>query len=304
MCKQSSFFKPSLRIAGDISLHYRVYILQHFLRSILIDVVMMEIPPSPFEIHKTPSVFLFIIYVSVKDSIYLCVIVYGCTDDFTPDLAVFSSCEYSQYSGIELRSPGCNAVRVMNLMTSQQPDLKAHAWQKSVAAYPSKPGHLFLLILTFIAANTVLEGGPKRLFTSFPAWTNYWLVQEGPYRSRKKDCSLVKCRHVAVCKHMTVNVFVIFHIDSNFPLWKIKGKSTSSGHSDKRACSGPLALGNGEVSSCASVLHSNRVHDKCLCCRDLSVLQNIKNIYKKRKKKCKCWVWSRNMLVVGLDIIQ
>lgn len=79
----------------------------------------------------------------------------GCTDDFTPDLAVFSSCEYSQYSGIELGSPGCNAVKVMNLMTGQQPDQKAHAWQKIVAAFPSKPGHLFLLILTFMAANMV-----------------------------------------------------------------------------------------------------------------------------------------------------
>lgn len=97
----------------------------------------------------------------------------GYTDDFTPDLAVFSSCEYSQYSGIELRSPGCNAVRVMNLMTSQQPDLKPHAWQKSVAAYPSKPGHLFLLIFTFMAANMALGGVPKRLFTSHPASTNY-----------------------------------------------------------------------------------------------------------------------------------
>lgn len=105
--------------------------------------------------------------------------------------------------------------------------------------------------------------------------SKYWLEQEGPYRSHQKDCALVKCRHVVVCKHMTVNVFVIFHIDSNFPLWTIKVKSTSSRRSDKRACSGPLALGNGEVTSCASVLHSNRIHDKCLFCRDLSVLQSI-----------------------------
>lgn len=32
---------------------------------------------------------------------------------------------------------------------------------------------------------------------------------------------------------MTVKVIVIVHIDSNFPLWKIKGKSTSIGYSDE-----------------------------------------------------------------------
>lgn len=178
----------------------------------------------------------------------------ACTDDFTPDLAVFSSCEYSHYSGIELGSLGCNAVRVMNLMTSQRPDLKAHACQKSVAAYPSKPGHLFLLILTFMAANMVLGGVPKRL--SLHLQLQQILIRADGWC--KKDHTLVKFRDLIICKHMTVNVFVIVHIDSNFPLWKIKGKSTSIGFSDKRACSGLHALRNGDVSSCVSVPHGNR----------------------------------------------
>lgn len=181
---ETALSRPLLRIACDISLYYRTYIMQLCQMITFIAAIMMKISPPPFMSCK-PHQFSYLLFMSALKILTKCngcplaCLSYlapcgsiGSTDDFTPDLAVFSSCEYSQYSGIELRSPGCNVVRVMNLMTSQQPDLKAHACQKSVAAYPSKPGHLFLLILTFMAANMVLGGVPKRLSFCFQLQQN------------------------------------------------------------------------------------------------------------------------------------
>lgn len=161
MCKQNNFVKAIFKNCwwykhGLQNIHNTALLLCYWWKLL-----------HPFCDSQNPSVFLSIIYINIKDTdrsyngcpldwsyLALCGSI-GCTDDFTPDLAVFSSCEYSQYSWIELGSPGCNAVRVMNLMTGQQPDLKAHAWQKTMAAYQSKPGHLFSLVFTCMAANMV-----------------------------------------------------------------------------------------------------------------------------------------------------